>query len=283
MQRAVAAAAALPFALCAQTVTLRSEFLRADPRGEILTVDATPQARELISPAVVRNAFATFQIVVQSPRINYFIFAGSNPEDVFRLAVYQEEFAQHGEEWIPDALKPVELPHFGVIPDPASVAPGQAARVYVLDVWVPADAPVGRTRLEVQVKAGVWTVWPMEVRILPAVVPAARVRSAEPLPGPEFRADEAVMAPLLEYVGRHGEGPGQSPGRPASAAGAPRTLREIIRRNAEQDMALARTLDAAQAVPAIKAKLGTVGGGEWYLGVRDLIYRMASAARGPGP
>jgi len=245
-----------------------------DPGGAILAQDTTPQPRELLSPAVVRNAYASFLVVVESPRINYFLFAGSNPENVFRVAIYRAEFAQHGEDWIPDALKPVELPHFGVIPDPESLAPRQSARVYLMDVWVPADAPVGRTRLEVQVKAGTWIIWPMEVRILPPVVPVERPRSAAPLPDPRMRADESAMAPLVEFVGRHGEGPAAEV-PPAPAPGSPRTLRDAIRRNAEQDMALARTLDEQAAVAALKAKMAAAGGGEWYLGVRDWIYRSA--------
>ena len=62
----------------------------------------------------------------------------------------------------------------------------------------------------------------------------------------------------------------------------PRTLREVIRRNAEQDMALARTLDAKTLIPALKQKLASgASAGEWYLGVRDLIYRLSSKARLP--
>ena len=274
--RAAVAGICLPLAMAAQslTLTVRSEFLRVDPGGAILAQDATPQPRELLSPAVVRNAYASFLVVVETPRVNYFLFAGSNPENVFRVAMYRAEFSQHGEDWIPDVLKPVELPHFGVIPDPESLAPRQSARVYLMDVWVPADAPVGRTRLEVQVKAGTWTVWPMEVRILPPVVPMDRPRSAVPLPDPRLRADESATAPLVEFVERHGQGPAEAAQSPA--AGAPRTLREAIRRNAEQDMALARTLNAEEAVVALKAKMAGAGGGEWYLGVRDWIYRAAA-------
>ena len=272
----LAAASALP----AQQLEIHSEFLRVDPHGEILSIDRTPEPREILSPALARNAFFSFHVVVRSPRINYFLFAGANPENAVKTAVYQEEFARHGADWVPDALRPVELPHFAVIPDPQSEAPEQSARAYLVEVWVPADAPVGRMRLEIQVKAGGWTVWPMELRILPAVVPSARVRSPQRLPAAELRADEAAMAPLLEYLGRHGEGPGTAkPAMSAAPTGPPRSLREVIRRNAEQDMALARTLDPAALVPALNAKLATVGGGEWYLGVRDLLYRMASEGR----
>ena len=276
----------LPFALvavlplAAQTLTLRSEFLRADPRGGILDSDATPQPRELLSPAVVRNGFASFHLVIESERGNYFLFAGSNPANVFGIAVYRENFARSGEDWIPDALTPVKLPEFGVIPDPQAAIPGQTTRAYLLDVWVPPDAPVGRVRLEVQMKAGGWTIWPMEVRILPARVPELRYRSPEPLPEAALRADESAKAPLVDYLGQHGEGPDtrqeKSLSRPSQDA--PRSLREVIRRNAEQDMALARGLDPKVLVPELKGKVSAAGGGEWYLGIRDLIYRLSAAA-----
>ena len=270
--------AALP--LAAQTLTLRSEFLRVDPRGEILASDATPQARELLSPAVVRNGFASFHLVIESERGNYFLFAGSNPANVFGISVYQENFVRHGEDWIPDTLEPVKLPSFGVIPDPQAAIPGQTARVYLLDLWVPPDAPVGRVRLEVQMKAGGWTIWPMEVRILPARVPELRYRSPEPLPDAALRADESAMAPLVDYLGQHGEGPDARRAKSLShpSKDAPHSLREVIRRNAEQDMALARGLDPKLLVPELKGKVSAGGGGEWYLGVRDLIYRRSAAA-----
>lgn len=271
---ALAASAAMP--LCAQTLRLQTEFLRINPRGEILAVDQAPNPRELISPAVVRNSWASFQVVIESARGNYFLFAGSNPENAFRINVYEEVFAKRGDEWIPDALKPVTLPAFGVLPDPASGIAGQSARVYLMDVWVPPDAPVGRTRLEVQMKAGVWTIWPMEIRILPAVAPAPR-RSRAPLPGPELRAVESVMGPLVEYMGQHAEGPGASPLPEADPVPpVPRTLREVIRRNAEQDMALARTLDPATLMPQLKERVAPARGGEWYLAVRDWIYKRAA-------
>src|SRR5438874_363972 len=65
--------------------------------------------------------------------------------------------------------------------------------------------------------------------------------------------------------------------RSSSSSGAKTgTLREVIRRNAEQDMALARRLDSGTLLPALKERLKPAAmGGEWYLGVRDLIYRLA--------
>src|SRR5262249_23850974 len=139
---------------------------------------------------------------------------------------------------------------------------------YLLDIWAPPDTPAGTARVEVQMKVGTWTIYPMEVRILPARVPAI-VAAADALPPIEQWSGEAVMAPLLGFLGKKG-------GAPARATAAPRTLREAIRRNAEQDMALARRLDASALAPALNEKMETrSNGGEWYLGIRDLIYRLS--------
>jgi hypothetical protein len=50
----------------------------------------------------------------------------------------------------------------------------------------------------------------------------------------------------------------------------------VIRRNAEQDIALASLLDSKTLIPAMKEKVAAShGGGEWYLTIRDMIYRLS--------
>jgi hypothetical protein len=252
------------------TLEVHSEFLRVNPQGEILPIDATPKPREILSPGIVRNGFASFHVVVRSPReTNYFLFVATNPKDVFRITLYKEVFVKQGDEWIPDALVPLRTPNFGAIPDGEASIPGQTACVYLLDVWVPPETPSGVARLEVLLKVGVWVMYPMEVRVLPALVPAVRT-SSQPLPGIEERADEAVEAPLLRFL------EGRPPGSHRSKVGPPRTVREVIRRNAEQDIALASLLDSKTLIPAMKEKVAAShGGGEWYLTIRDMIYRLS--------
>jgi hypothetical protein len=271
--------AAVP--LAAATVEVHSEFLRVDPHGEILSVDQTPNPREILSPAVVRNGFASFHVVVRSEKpTNYFLLAGTNPPDVFRMTLYKEDFANHNGDMIPDILLPFDRPNFGVIPDGEANIPGQTACAYLLDIWVPGDAPVTTVRLEVALKVGVFTILPLEVRILPARVPPVHGESLRDLPAPEQRADESALAPLLRYMGPRGEGPRSAVGAksaPSPKWTAPHSIREVIRRNAEQDMALARLIDPKVLVPALKKKQAAGGsGGEWYLGIRDLIYRLSS-------
>src|SRR5262249_12902406 len=257
--------------LVSQTLEVHSEFLRVNPQGEILAADATPKPREILSPALVRNGFASFQIVVRSPRpTNYFLFVGSNPPNVFRTEIYKETFVKRGDDWIPDTLEPLRSPNLDSIP--GGGVPRQTACAYLLDVWVPRDTPAGTVRLEAQLKVGDWTIYPMEVRILPVTVPAT-AKLGDPLPEIGGRLDEAVMAPLLAFLN----------GKPSGPAGrrAPQTLRDVVRRNAEQDMALARALDSGALRSLFRQKLEAPSlGGEWYLEVRDLIYRESSRAPG---
>src|SRR5262245_47402275 len=124
--------------LAPQTVNVYSEFLRVNPRGEVLAADATPKPREILSPALVRNGFASFQVVVRSPRpTSYFLFVSANPANIFRAEIYKERFVKHGEEWFPDILERVQPPNFEVIPDGEAGIPGQSACAYLLDIWVP--------------------------------------------------------------------------------------------------------------------------------------------------
>lgn len=266
--------------LAAATVEIHSEFLRVDPHGEILSIDRTPHPREILSPGVARNAFASFQVVVRSEKpTSYFLFVSANPPEVLGMTLYKEDFARREGDWIPDTLLPFRSPNFGAIPDGESNIPGQTACAYLLDVWVPPDAPVTTVRLEVQLKVGVWIIQPLEMRVLAARVPAARGTPGA-LPEIGGRADEAALGPFLRYMGPRGEGPraaGAARSAQAPKRAAPRTLREAIRRNAEQDMALARTLDPKTLAPALRKKQAeSGGGGEWYLGIRDLIYRLGS-------
>ena len=254
-------------ALRGQSLEIYSEFQRVDPFGSIVAADRAEHPREILSPAVARNGYATFHVVVSvPPKTNYLLYVVTNPLDACRVALYKEHFVKAGSGWIPDTLEEVHrLPDFGAMPDPDEEIPGQNTRVYLLDVWIPPDASPGRFRLEAQLKVGYWIVRPMEVRVIPALVPA-RSGGKEPgraatLPRVEEGADAAATAVLNDYIS------GAFNPTPAE----PLTVREIIRRNAMQDMALAGSPEALEklrkGLPNRKAL-----GAEWYLRIRDLVY-----------
>ncbi len=260
----------------AQSLRVLSEFQRVDPFGEVVAADRTPQPREILSPGVARNAFASFQIAATVPeRTPFFLFVQTNPPDIFQISLYEELYVKTAAGWIPDALEPAKTPAFGALPYLPSPIPKQNTLSYWLDLWVPADAPVQRVRLEVLMKIGQgWVMYPMEVRVLQAVSPTV----------PEHHA---ALPPLTARVGpfRNFLCNARETGRDERLS-----ARRLIRRNALQDIELARSLEHQGDVRA--AILQRIGLGdrarwcqaplvagefdtEWFLRVRDLLYRLA--------
>src|SRR3974390_2157650 len=99
-------------AASAQSVTVYSEFTRLDPRGHPVPADrAARPPREILSPAIPRNAFSSFQMVVEGqPGQGYTFQVVQNPEDAVKITAYRELYAKVGDEWVPDALEPGPIP-----------------------------------------------------------------------------------------------------------------------------------------------------------------------------
>jgi hypothetical protein len=261
-------------ALRAQSLEIYSEFQRVDPLGNVVAIDRAEHPREILSPAVARNGYASFHVVVSvPPKTNYLLYIVTNPLDACRVALYKEHFAKAGGGWIPDALSEVHrLPDFGAMPDPDEDIPGQNTRVYLLDVWIPPEASPGRFRLEAQLKVGYWIVRPLEVRVIPARIPdgsgGQEAGRKITLPRIEEGADAAAAAVLNDYIsGAFSPTPVQ-----------PLTVREIIRRNAIQDMALAGPPEALEKLRKGLPSRQTLGA-EWYLRIRDQVYAEAQRIR----
>ena len=210
-------------------------------------------------------------------RESYLLYVVTNPLDACRVSLYREHFVNTRHGWVPDRLRELHrLPDFGTMPDPDDGIEGQNTRLYLLDVWIPPDASVGRFRLEVQLKVANWIVRPMEIRVLPARIPDLRPGPAPALTRLDGPSDAPAFAALDAWL---------AGGRPA-AAPPPQTLRHIIHRNAVQDMALAASLDPRIAGPAIvrRRALDLVPvnlrfhprpfGAEWYLRLRDFLFAL---------
>src|SRR5689334_12690929 len=107
-------------AAAAQTVEIYSEFDRPDPFGGIVPLDRPARPREILSPAVARNAFTSFHIAVTVPaNESYLLYVVPNPISACRVSLYKEHFVRTAAGWIPDKLTQVQrLPDFGVMPDP---------------------------------------------------------------------------------------------------------------------------------------------------------------------
>src|ERR1700686_3004597 len=81
--------------LPAQSIEVYSEFQRVDPFGRIVAADRAETPREILSPAVARNGFASFHVAVSvPPQTNYFLYVVTNPVNACRVALYREHFAR---------------------------------------------------------------------------------------------------------------------------------------------------------------------------------------------
>jgi len=253
----------------AQTLEIYSELQRPDPFGDIVALDRSPSPREIISPATARNSYVSFHIAVSVPQgQTFFLYTQANPPGIVSMRLYKEQFVQQGTQWIPDTLTPVASPTFGVIPDGQANITGQTTRDYLLDIWTPRDAEVGRrVRVEILLKCGTWYVTPFELRIMDAIVPSVGNPISAPLPSLDEPADAAAVHSLAAHLS------GLLEWNPVDN---PRTVREVLRRNAQQDMALA----AYEPTPQVWLRAATQivngwtffpTGAEWYLRIRDLL------------
>ncbi len=272
--------------VAAQPVQLKiySEFQRVDPFGRIVRVDRAPRPREILSPAVPRNGYASFHLAVTVPPGQPFrLFLGQNPDDIFKLTLYRERFVHVGDQWIPDELVRVLEPYDSRAQPAEEAVPGQTTTVFWLDVWTPAQAPVRRVRLEAQLNVGDhWVIAPMEVRIRPVRIPD-HAPPTTALPPVEAPADHATFEPWLRFLC----------GRTGWPAPVPLSVRRMIRRNAAQDVALAAQLEERLGPEAVRGRVLEIAGAadrdswcrepegprgqgaEWYLKLRDYLLKAA--------
>ena len=277
--------------LAGQAIRVYSEFQRLDPKGQVLAVDKAPRPREILSPAVIRNAHASFHVAVEAPKEDpVSLFLGQNPENVVKPTVYKVGWERQGASWWPERLTPLPVSGEGKVADAGPRLPGQTTMVYLLDLWVPAHAKVERVRFELQLGVGEeWIIYPMELRIQEPRVPVGLTPGSAlaPLEAPaDASAHELLRAYLCGGGKREPEGPP--------------SLRGIVRRNARQDVALARSLEAKCGKEGVAAGLMALlapgvqtaawcqapvfpggQGGEGYLRVRDHLYRLAERGCAP--
>jgi hypothetical protein len=222
--------------LRAQSVQVYSEFAQINDAGELV---APANPREILSPAVARDAFSSFQIAIQVPQGTKFrLYVGQNPDDAAKVTLYRRRAGK---------LEPVELPYSGESP-----------QVLWMDLWIDANAPVRRVKIEPQV--GIdddWVTYPMEVRVMEPVVPGSAFTAEVASPFEVMRAFlcGTKMRPLAGRI-------------PAGA--------DLLFRNAQQDLALA----AAGSLPLRDEMKKTMGGcnatppadPEFYLRLRDYLF-----------
>ena len=226
-------AAALP--LAAQSLRVYSEFVRFNAAGDPV---APAAPREILSPAIARNAYTSFQVVVQAPKgTEYRLHVGLNPENAVQARMYRESGGN---------VEPVELPYIG-----------NETQVLWMDLWADRDAPVRRIKVEPQLKVNDdWVTYPMEVRVVEAIVPAGLRTPAAAATG------EAMRALLC--------------GTKIEIQGDPMSIAAMRFRNEQQDVALARrasTEDLRRLFGPCDAQ-PPESDPEWYYRIRDYLFRL---------
>lgn len=264
-----------------QSVSVYSEFRRIDPSGEIIESDRGGSPREILSPVLARNAWASFRVVVSAPPgKDYFLHLGQNPEAAVEATLYREINERRDRRWFPDGLEKVEVPYGGKIPEPGARTARRTVDTFWIDLWVQPDAPVRRVRLELQLNVGEeWFIYPLELRVLSPVMPKPPELSVPltPVNGPADLMAVATLKAGLCGGARAPAGVGTSP-------------RSRIRRNALQDVALARSLEMSLGRETVRSGILRALGADdekvWcasesppapesYLKVRDFLMRSA--------
>jgi hypothetical protein len=265
----------------AQEIRLYSEFERFDPYGNVVASDRGADPREILSPAMARNGHLSLHVVITAPAgTNYLLYTGSNPPDILRLKLYREYYSPCGEDYCPDWLTEQNTPAFGVIPEfrqdlARPAMDRQTTRCYLLDIWAPPGTPPRRVRVEALLKIGTWQVAPLEVRIMAPIVPDPGNEQlfAENIAPLEEPSSATAQIQLLRYLA----------GLPIQLPIQTLRVRDIIQRNAAEDMLLAQSMLArsVDAVPFPELNLISWwpfvcpgAGAEWYLKVRDFLYRF---------
>lgn len=110
--------------------------------------------REILSPAIPRNGWSAFHVIVEGPALTQFkLWIGQNPEDAVQVELFRDGHR-------------VETPYSSVVP------PGASSIAFLMKLWVNRDAPVRRIKVEPELWASDrWLTYPMEVRIVEATVP----------------------------------------------------------------------------------------------------------------
>ncbi len=269
--------AAASLALSGQRILVYSEFQRVGPDGQVVRADRVERRREFLSPAAARNAYLTFRVAAEVPNGSaYTIHIAQNPEDSVKVSFYQEEYTRLGEEWVPDRVKPVTLPVT------AQLSEGQKVQTYLLDVFVPPDAKVGRFRLEIQMNVlDQWLIYPMEIRVQWDGAPPG-IDARGPLPELSARSDSTVNAAVRAALCGGKRAPAAVVPLDRGAAFISRNvLRDLslwveLRKLKEPlmvDWQLIKSGGWASKDELCKSTADAAAGSEWWLRARGYLYQ----------
>lgn len=218
----------------AQSLRVYSEFAQIDATGKV-TAPAEP--REILSPAIARNAFSSFQVVVDVPSgTPYQLYVAQNPENSVDVTLYRENG---------DKLEKVAQP-----------VSGNSTQVFWMDLWTARDAPVQRIKVEPQLYVNNdWVIYPMEARVMEATVPREDHENLAPLAWVQQR----VCGLIVDVI---------------STGESQMTADRLRRRNEQQDFALATRISDDELKKALGSCELPVNNPEWYFRIRDYLLRL---------
>jgi hypothetical protein len=226
--------------LGAQPLRVFSEFVRVGPDGEP-SLPASP--REILSPAMARNRFTTYQILVKIPAgTSASLWIGQNPENSFQVTFYREKAGR-----LTKVSEPVEI---------------EGTEIIWMDVWVGRETPVTRIKLEPELYLHQdWVIYPMEVRVVDAIGPDVERPDGSASPMNVMRA--SVCGTKLET---------SAEGRDAAE---PLTPARLLYRNALADVALARQAPKEEVQKIFgPCDQAAPENPEYYLRIRDYLLRL---------
>jgi hypothetical protein len=230
-------------AVLAQPVSVYSDLAKIDGSGKVTAPD---DPREILSPALVRNGFNSFQVVIETPaEAKWWLFVGLNPENSVKVTMYRE---------MGESLEPIDLPY-----------QSSGTQVFWMDLWAEGDAPIRRIKVEPELYINEdWVTYPIEGRVVEARIPPGTASA------PAVRQDPAAWMRSsvcgLPMAGNFSTIPGTGP-----------SLDGLRVRNVQQDFKL---MDAhATAKEDVKKLLGGCdtplpADPESYLRIRDYLFRL---------
>jgi len=175
------ACAAIPLMAQPAAIQLEAadEYRRPDPFGGIVAADGASSGsfRRSISLEGARGGYVSFHLVVKTPAPGPYAIslrfdgdAGGVQTDLFREWFHFTESDCHH---YPDALIPIKQPYQSRLPEPDNAVSKQTAQAFWVDFWIPPAARPGMYRARaVAESAGHTATLPIELRVLPAVIPA---------------------------------------------------------------------------------------------------------------
>ncbi len=160
-----------------------NEWVARDPFGQVKPADASKRSCSVSGDGGVvlraaRNGYASFRLWVRGDgeyRLRAEVVSGGIEIDLFKAFYHKLAPAlreQAGCEYCVDALIPLADKAVQRIPDPDNAVEGQTHQEFWVDVFVPADAPVGVAAGRIALTTdGGQTELPVKVDVLQAVIP----------------------------------------------------------------------------------------------------------------